>query len=303
MAAAGIINPITGKRFVKSWRFETFFPAAQQAYAQLEQALGLRIWEEKPIVRLLATAEEANDWSLRCGLPDYADYLSELPDAGGWSPFVRKEFRFGAIHRAARVHFGQLLSAFRQQLRARGLLLERAIEPRETAQLLRQYDRVVFCEGYRAAHNPYFPDLPWQIAKGEALLLRFADPGVAQVTDMLKKTVTLVPLSDGTCWAGGSYQWHYPDLNPSAGERDYLLGHLRDMLATPFEVVGQVAGVRPTVRDRRPFLGESPLCRDVFIFNGLGTKGALLAPYWAEHLAAHLLEGLPLDAEVGVGRK
>ncbi|HMX39584.1 MAG TPA: FAD-dependent oxidoreductase, partial [Saprospiraceae bacterium] len=168
--------------------------------------------------------------------------------------------------------------------------------------LLRQYDRVVFCEGYRSAHNPYFPALPWQIAKGEALILRFADPGAARLTEMLKKTVTLVPLGDGTCWAGGSYQWHYPDLNPSAGERDYLLAHLRGMLAAPFEVVGQVAGIRPTVRDRRPLLGESPLGRNVFLFNGLGTKGALMGPYWAEHMAAHLLEGLPLDAEVTLSR-
>ena len=61
--AAGIINPVTGKRFVKSWRFDEFFPVARATYLALEQELGVPIWQEQPIVRLLATAEEANDWS------------------------------------------------------------------------------------------------------------------------------------------------------------------------------------------------------------------------------------------------
>nr|MBP6812922.1 FAD-binding oxidoreductase [Saprospiraceae bacterium] len=103
-------------------------------------------------------------------------------------------------------------------------------------------------------------------------------------------------------WAGGSYQWHYPDLEPSAGEREYILQHLGEMLEAPFDIVGHAAGVRPSVKDRRPFLGESQVHANVFIFNGLGTKGALLAPYWAEHLAAHLLEGKALEAEVRVER-
>lgn len=301
--AAGIINPVTGKRFVKSWRFEQFFPMARAVYGQLEQELSLSIWQEKPIVRLLATPEEANDWALRCAMPDYVDYLAELPDAGGWSPLVPPGFRFGAIRRAARVELAALLTAFRRRLTEGGLFLGKKLDYAEVGRLAADYDHVVFCEGYRAEDNPFFPLLPWQIAKGEALLLRFADPRAAQMTDMLKKTMTLVPLGDGTFWAGGSYQWHYPDLEPSAGERDFMLRHLREMLAAPFEVVGHVAGVRPTVKDRRPLLGQSRLNPKFFIFNGLGTKGALLAPYWAEHLAGHILEGKPLDAEVDASRR
>ncbi len=296
--AAGIINPVTGKRFVKSWRFEAFFPVARAVYRELEQTLGITVWREKPIVRLLATPEEANDWAVRCAMPDYADYLGELPDAGAWSGFVKPGFRFGTIKQAARVEFGPLLAAFRRSMVERGLFLEKSLDYLEVERLAVDYDHIVFCEGYRAQANPFFPDLPWQIAKGEALILRFADPQAAHISDMLKKTMTLVPLGDGTFWAGGSYQWHYPDLAPSAGERDFMLRHIREMLAVPFEVVDHVAGVRPTVKDRRPFLGQSRVHSKVFIFNGLGTKGALLAPYWAEHLAAHILVGKALDAEV-----
>jgi glycine/D-amino acid oxidase-like deaminating enzyme len=300
--AAGIVNPVTGKRFVKSWRLDDFFLVAQYHYRALESLLGISVWEERPILRLLATPEEKNDWATRCAQTDYTEYMGERPNAGAWAPFLKPGFHIGVIHKAARVNFPTLLHAFREKARINGQLIDTPIQYGDIETLLGEYDRVVFCEGYRASENPYFPNLPWQLAKGEALLIRFQDSRANQVHDMLKKTSLIAPLGDGLFWAGGSYQWHYPDLDPSLGERDYILQRLGEMLQAPFEVVGHVAGVRPSVKDRRPFLGESQVLSRVYIFNGLGTKGALLAPFWAEHLADHLLKGTPLDTTVAVGR-
>ncbi|HNM27974.1 MAG TPA: FAD-dependent oxidoreductase, partial [Saprospiraceae bacterium] len=89
---------------------------------------------------------------------------------------------------------------------------------------------------------------------------------------------------------------------PTAGERAILRGRLADMLAAPYEIVAHRAAVRPSTKDRRPFLGLSLLDPRVALFNGLGTKGALLAPYWAQHLADHLLNGAALDPEVDIRR-
>ena len=110
--AAGIINPVTGKRFVKSWRLDDFFPVARRQYQELEPQLGIQIWEERPILRLLATPEETNDWSVRCAQPDYADHLGELSSAGAWTPFLKPGFHFGAIRQAARVNFPKLINRF-----------------------------------------------------------------------------------------------------------------------------------------------------------------------------------------------
>lgn len=301
-AAAGIINPVTGKRFVRSWRFDEFFPVAKSTYQNLEKEFDIRLWTEQPIVRLLATPEEANDWSARCALPDYAAHLSESDDAGDWAGWVKPGFRFGMIRRAARVDFAALITAYRQRAISQGFFSEKVMDYEAVGKAAKPYDAVVFCEGYRGQENPFFPNLPWQIAKGEALLIRIGDKRARSTGQMLKKTMTLVPLGGQVFWAGGSYQWHYQDLLPGAGEKAFILEHLADMLAVPFEIAGHVAGVRPTVKDRRPFIGKSPVDPKIFIFNGLGTKGALLAPYWAEHLAAHLLDGKPLDQEVDIGR-
>ena len=300
--AAGIINPVTGKRFVKSWRFDEFFPAAKSAYQILETELGIKVWSEQSILRLLTTPEEANDWSARCTLPDYVDFLRESGDAGDWAGLVKPGFKFGIIQRAARIDFQELISAFRQKAISTGVFLKKKLDSHEAKQLLGEYDSIIFCEGYRGQENHFFPDLPWQLAKGEALLVRFEEERAIKIVEMLKKTMTLVPVGDNLFWAGGSYQWHFPDLMPSDGEKTFILNHLREMLAAPFEIVGHMAGVRPTVKDRRPFIGQSRINSNVFIFNGLGTKGALLAPFWAEHFAAHLLEGKQLDAAVDVRR-
>ena len=143
-------------------------------------------------------------------------------------------------------------------------------------------------------------DLPE--AEDNILLIRLADPRPADGDQILKKTVTLVPLGDGLLWVGGAYQWNYTELTPGDSEKQSILEQLKEVLAVPFDIAGQVAGIRPTVKDRRPFVGESRVQPAVFLFNGLGSKGALLAPFWAEHLAEHMLDGKPLDREVDIRR-
>jgi glycine oxidase len=289
IAAAGIINPVTGKRFVKSWRFDEFYPVAKSVYQQLEQELGISIWEERPTLRLLGTPEEANDWAIRCAQAEYSEHLGESKDAGAWSPFLKPGFSFGVIRQSARAKLPQLVAAFREKLRASGTFIEENIEYQAVEGLLKIYDRIVFCEGWRATSNPYFPDAQFRVSKGEALIIRF--PGCAPPlppSDMLKKTMLLVPMGDDTFWVGSTYRWHFEDTLPSAEGREYILGYLHEMFEEPFEIVDHVAGIRPTMIDRRPVVEQSKINPNVIIFNGLGTKGALLAPYFATQLAAEI---------------
>ncbi len=295
--AAGIINPVTGKRFVKSWRFDEFFPIAKETYQQIEQELGISIWEERPTLRLLGTPEEANDWSIRCAQPEYTEYLGEMADAGAWTAYLKPGFRLGLIRKSARVNFPVLLSAFREKVLREGFFLKKSIDYQEIEMLLQTYDRVVFCEGWRAEANPFFPESQFRVSKGEALIIRFPETenvgrleGVPHVlpTDMLKKTMLLVPLGDGTFWVGSTYRWHFDDTLPGQEGRDFILSYLHEMFDTPFEIVNQVSGIRPTMIDRRPVVGQSKLNSKVFIFNGLGTKGALLAPFFAQQLAGEI---------------
>jgi len=211
------------------------------------------------------------------------------PDAGDWQDLIRPGFSFGRIRMSARVDFPKLIRVMRDYLVAQGQFQEKILDYQEVTTLQQSYDALVFCEGFRAANNPFFPDLPWQLAKGEALLFRFLEAPHLETSSLLKRTISLVPLSNGVFWAGGTYQWQYPDLLPSPQERDYLEYHLKEMLRAPYEILDHVAAVRPTVKDRRPIIQQSQKHPKLFIFNGLGTKGALLAPFFAEEIAGIIL--------------
>lgn len=289
IAAAGIINPITGKRFVKSWRFDEFYPVAKTVYQQLEQELEIPIWEERPILRLLGSPEEANDWAIRCAQAEYTGQMSELPDAGAWASLLKPGFAFGQIRQSGRANLPLLLSHYRKMAMREGFMSEQTIELQDVESLLESYEHLIFCEGWRAENNPYFPEAAFRVSKGEALIIRF--PGIQAnhlPTQMLKKTMLLLPQSDGTFWTGSTYRWHFEDVQPSMEGREFILGYLDEMFAAPYEVVGQVAGIRPTMVDRRPVVEQSKMNPRVFMFNGLGTKGALLAPFFAEQLAEEI---------------
>jgi glycine/D-amino acid oxidase-like deaminating enzyme len=90
---------------------------------------------------------------------------------------------------------------------------------------------------------------------------------------------------------------------PTQEKKAFLLDQVRAILQVSFEVLDHRAAIRPTVKDRRPLLGRHPQFPQLALFNGLGTKGASLAPYWANHFADVLLSSAPLDPEVALGRQ
>lgn len=301
-AAAGIINPVTGHRFVRSWRFEEFYPAARDTYRALEQLLGIRCWYDEGMVRVLSTTEDANEWSARLGRSGFSEYLGDSASAGDWAPLLRPGAHYGTVRLAGRVDFPLLLSAFRRRTQQQNRWLDRAVYDTEYEQLLDEYDFVICCEGYRAQLNAWFRHLPWRPSKGEALLIRFHDPRAAAIRALLKKKLLVAPLGDGLFWAGSPYEHHFEDPYPSPAGRRWLLEQLDDTFTASFEIEGHVAGIRPTVADRRPLIGRLPHAPRIGLFNGLGTKGALLAPFWAEAFADHLLNNAPLDPAVDLSR-
>ena len=131
------------------------------------------------------------------------------------------------------------------------------------------------------------------------LLVRLPE---VQLERMFKHRIFVVPFQDDLYWIGSTSDNQFTNEEPSSAGRSYLQERLGEVLTTPFEVVAHQAAVRPTVKDRRPFLGQHSQHAPLFIFNGMGTKGASLTPYWAQHLVKHLIYNQPLDPEVDIVR-
>lgn len=303
--AAGVINPLTGRRFVKSWRIEELIPVAKALYSELEAELGVKLWHDLPLIRTLHAVANANDWSLRATDPAYREYVRDRFDTGRIPEVTQPVHGYAGINGTARVDIGLLIHQFRKKLEEENRITIEQVDygaisvedfPRYRHQ---RYAAIIFCEGWRARDNPYFDYLPHRGTKGEVLIIRTAAPPLRR---MFKNRVFLVPQADGTYWVGATNQNHFENDGISKEGRRRLLGLLDEVLTVPYEVVEQRAAVRPTVKDRRPFLGEHSTAKGLYIFNGLGTKGTSLAPLCSLWLRDLILEGRPVPAEVDIHR-
>ena len=70
----------------------------------------------------------------------------------------------------------------------------------------------------------------------------------------------------------------------------------------PYEVIEHSAGIRPTTIDRRPIIGSHPNYKNIYVFNGLGSRGILLAPTLSCWLYNHIYKRLLISKEVDIKR-
>jgi glycine oxidase len=101
---------------------------------------------------------------------------------------------------------------------------------------------------------------------------------------------------------GSTYEYDETDVNITEEARTRIVENLDSLIDVPYEIVDQVAGIRPTTGDRRPVIGEHKEHKELYIFNGLGAKGYLLAPLLSQELMNHILNDDPLHPELALQR-
>ncbi len=283
LVAAGAINPVTGRRIVKSWMIDELLPEATAQYRRLEHLLGISIYHERNINWVFSTPKEENEFNLRSAQPGIEQYVEAKVDASEWQPVVREAYSFGELTQTVQVDLPLLITTFRHFLKEKNILIEENIDG---VKFLEEYKhtntKIIFCEGEKARFNPLWADYPFVVAKGEVLIIRFEEKYV--FSKILKDSISIIPLKNNLYWVGSNYEWTPPHPYPTEVGKNYLLEALQKLITIPFEVVAHQAAIRPSTKDRRPFVGVHPEHPNCFIFNGLGTKGTSLAPYWAKHL-------------------
>lgn len=304
--AAGIINPVTGRRFVKSWRIEDLLPFAHTTYQQMEAEMGIRVFHHLPMIRTLYDQKDRNNWMLRLTDTAYEPYMLGKADLGTYQGQLHPVFSYGQTLQTARLDIPALIAHFRQYWQSRGELTTTQLQV-EDIELLPdgvafgglKAKRLLFCEGSWAKQNPYFNHLPFRGAKGEVIEVSVS---AIPFDRIIKRKVFIVPLQNGNYWVGTTNtNWFDHDLPTEEGKAE-LIEKLKAFLKPGFEIISHNAAIRPTVKDRRPFVGMHSNHKQLGIFNGLGTKGASLGPFWAAHFVRHLLQGLPLDPSVDITR-
>ena len=302
--AAGMVNPMVFRRMNKSWRLDEFLPEAQAFYQEIERELQTHFYHPIVIRRFFSSNEERESWQSRSEEEAYAPYLAKLTASDLAHTAALNTFGSGRVQNAfwvdASKWVGQHISYFKQ----RGLLVQEEFSSDLWESKLRKYagetyDFVVFCMGYRQKEEQTFSYLPLQQTKGQTLLIE-SD----QISDLesLNRKCFVLPYGEGRFRVGATYEFNNSTLHVTEAGKALLLQNLASLGSYEPVVVAQTAGVRPTVLDRRPLMGQHPIYRGVYIFNGLGTKGYMMAPTLARELVAHMLENKPLHSETNISR-
>jgi glycine oxidase len=303
--AAGLFNPVVFKRLVKSWMAEEQLDYARNFYSKMEDLLGAKFFYLKELVKLFAEEQEKSLWEKKRN-EDVGHFLSPVHEDNKLQSYVKAPEGYAFVNGAGNLDIPLFLELSRNYFKKQNLILEEKLD-HSLVQLQHEKviykrlnaERIIFCEGHLASQNPWFNWMPFNLAKGEVLTVRIPGYDLEQVVN---KGVFILPLGNGLFRVGSTYAWDKLDEIPTAAAREDLVQRLKKVLELDFEIVDHKAGIRPTVINRRPLIGIHPLHSELCMFNGMGSKGVMIAPLFSGHFIQHLENAIPLNKEVDIRR-
>ena len=303
--AAGVINPVTGRWAVKTWRIDELIPEAKTTYRQLESELGTRIYHPIPIRRFCQNIDDLKRISRRKCNPRYRNVLGELHPPENGPTIIHDEYGSFDILQAAYVDLPVLLNNLRRQLNVYNEHFQHMELKNENGHWIYRSLRaknIIFCEGAAVKNNPWFENHLITPVKGETLLVKYPKLNLPRAIYHHKKWI--LPYTDGSLRIGATYKKVFHSSAPTKAGAEELLNSTRAFLGKnhSFKILKHLAGIRPGTVDARPIMGQHPIKKGLYLFNGLGSKGASLTPLMSQLFVDHLLNNALLDPEVDIAR-
>lgn len=302
--AAGVINPVTGRRHVSTWMAEELLPYAEDAYHQLGDMIGVNAISKKSIIDFFPTAQMRVSFMDRM---EESPFLHQVEDENKFLPLLQYELGCAQVSPVYLVNLGDILPSWRNELRRNNQILAEKFDVAllGTGNGKVNYknisaERIIFCDGISSMNYNWFSRLPFAPNKGEILIAEI--PGLPK-DQIYKRGMVLVPLEEPDLfWIGASYEWDFNTVQPTEEFRKRTDALLKSFLKLPYRIIDHKAGIRNATLERRPFVGLHPEFPRIAILNGMGTKGCSLAPYFAKQLTEHLVHGTPIDPQADIAR-
>lgn len=304
--AVGVFNAVVLKRFALIWYAEEQLELMNQYFSSFEDLLNQTFISKIPTYRILNNEKEIETWKTKSKRPDLKAFMEEEIIPTSPSDSIKAPLGYAEVKQSGRIDLDNCLSSFQTYLQNKNWLLNEKFEfdSFEINQDYVQYKdfkakQIVFCEGYGIKQNPLFNYLPIIGVKGEVLKIK-TEKKIPN--GIWKGRNFLMPLADNICFTASTYD--RDDLTPEPTEKGKqdMLKYLEEIYTGAYEVIEHTAGIRPTVIDRRPIIGSHPKHKNVFLLNGMGTRGTLLAPHMTEFLYHSIENNQPIDKEADIRR-
>lgn len=303
--SSGVVKPVTGRKFVKTWRFEQLYGKALDCYRDLERRYKVRLVQVLDILVELKGAAQENDWRARMLDDLYTPWMGLTEPAEYLNAFAVPVSQIGLIKNGLKVNVPLLTDLLLDFLKKEGAIFFEDFdhqllqnESTEWKYKEERYKNIVFCEGFKGGGNPFLRSLRLTPLKGECLLIKSGN-----VPDfILQAGYSIVPWDKDTLWVGSNYNLKDSSMSVTETEMKNQLEFVNQFLRAGWSLDRKEFGFRSTSPDRRPIIGPLPGYQGLYVFNGFGTKGASLIPYCLEMLLDCLLKGEEIDQEVSVTR-
>ena len=293
--AAGIINPVVPKGVKKTWQYQEIFPAVFEYYRNFESLLGAKFVFEYPMLQIHANDNERHEWRKRGEVNEIKDILTPEGDNT-------------IVNNCGRLDVLQFLTATQNALEKNHQF---ATEQFKHSDLIfiksgmmeyhgNQFDDVVFCEGIAVTHNPWFNYLFFDPTGGDILTVKIE--GLSN-DKIIKQKQWIVPTQQKDVFLLGS-TFHKKSISEVADPMDakFLLERAELITGKLVTLIKHQRAVRPTVQNRRPYLGRHQTYKNLSIYNGLGAKGSALCSWLSPMMADFITYNTPLNEEVDISR-
>ncbi|MAQ75970.1 MAG: FAD-dependent oxidoreductase [Aquimarina sp.] len=286
--AGGVFNPVVLKRFTAPWNIEAFVDKAIPFYKNLAIKLGdENLVIDQPVLRRFNSIEEQNKWFEACDKPILKSFLSDVL----WN-YKENElnvpFKLGEVTNTGRIDLNNLLDSYILSLAQRNTYKKEKFQYDELERDSNsikykgvESSHLIFAEGHKVVENPYFNHLPVLGNKGEYIVIK--SPKL-KMNFIFKSSVFIIPLGNHMYKVGATFDRDDKSLNTTTKAQEEIKEKLSKVLNAEYEIMDQVAGIRPTVGDRKPIIGRHFEFSNLYVFNGMGSRGILTAPLSAQWL-------------------
>lgn len=303
--AGGVLNPVALKRYNLAWNADVLMPEAIQFYNHFNLGGDKNYFKKVPVYKLFSSVEDQNNWIVASDQSKLAPFLNS--DISSIESSVHSDYKAGEVLQSHLLDLKKLINHKRlSYVKASNFISEsidyNAIKFRNHSLKYKneEYASLIFCEGFGVVNNPFFNWLPIYGNKGEYLI--FKSKNLKANQKILKSRNFIIPLGNDLYKYGATYSREHLNDLPTAEARVDLEAKLSEMIDCDFEIIDQLAGVRPTVRDRKPILGVHPEYKNIFILNGFGSRGVMAAPSLSNKLVKLIFENSKIEKEINLDR-
>ena len=298
--AVGGYNPLAFRTFSPTWKAAEIVPEARDFYLEIGRLIKSELVNDRSILKVISNNDQKKLWLQKSEKTVSSQFMQHelLTKYKG----IKADFGLGKVLQSGNINMPELLGNFRTFLKSSNCLMEirfdkNDLQLNDSGLIYKNIHAkgLIFCEGHEASENYYFSNLPFKKTKGEVIIIECVG---LDMDDIMHNKINIVPLGNDLYWVGSTYEWQDLELKTTKAARLNLESQLLETLKLPFKIIDQKVGIRPTVKDRRPVLGKHPDHSQLFIFNGLGTRGVMLGPHFSIQFCSFLLDGEKPDREV-----